>query len=177
MFTLLIIVFIIATKDCTSLKLRDFSVPPVVMLGDPVWFNCSYDLERDKLYSIKWHKNNVEFYRYLPADNPPGQKYELPGIHLELDHSFEGHIYMSRTDINSEGIYRCEVSTEAPFFRTVKGEREMKVYVNPKHPPEIKNVKHQYYNGETVNVTCVSSPSRPAVFLKWWINDQETIFI
>lgn len=59
-------------------------MPAVVMRGEPTWLNCSYDLENDKLYSIKWHKNNVEFYRYLPADTPPGQKYELAGIYLEV---------------------------------------------------------------------------------------------
>ncbi|GFQ87212.1 c2-set_2 domain-containing protein [Trichonephila clavata] len=159
--------------DCKSLKLRDFSVPAVVMRGDPVWLNCSYDLERDKLYSIKWHKNNVEFYRYLPADYPPGQKYELPGIFLDLGWCKEGYIFMSKTDVNSEGTYRCEVSTEAPFFRTVKGESEMRIYVNPSSAPAIVGVKNQYVIGETVNVTCISAPSRPQAFLKWWINDQE----
>ncbi|PRD32981.1 UNVERIFIED_CONTAM: hypothetical protein NCL1_18817 [Trichonephila clavipes] len=78
------IICCIIIADCKSLKLRDFSVPAVVMRGDPVWLNCSYDLERDQLYSIKWHKNNVEFYRYLPDDYPPGQKYELPGIFLDV---------------------------------------------------------------------------------------------
>lgn len=67
-----------------SLRLRDFNVPAVVMRGDPVRLNCSYDLELDTLYSIKWHKNNIEFYRYLPEDNPPAQKYELPGIYLDV---------------------------------------------------------------------------------------------
>lgn len=71
-------------SDTWCLKLRHFSVPAVVMRGNPAWLNCSYDLEHDKLYSIKWHKNNVEFYRYLPADTPPGQKYELAGIYLEV---------------------------------------------------------------------------------------------
>lgn len=58
------------------------------MKGDGVWLNCTYDLEREKLYSIKWHKNNVEFYRYLPEDAPPGQKYELDGIHLDVSFFF-----------------------------------------------------------------------------------------
>lgn len=35
---------------------------------------------------------------------------------------------MYKTDVYSEGTYRCEVSTEAPFFRTVKGESEMRIY-------------------------------------------------
>lgn len=34
---------------------------------------------------------------------------------------------MSKTDVDSEGTYRCEVSTEA-LFQTVRGEREMRIY-------------------------------------------------
>ncbi|KFM75578.1 hypothetical protein X975_20379, partial [Stegodyphus mimosarum] len=80
---------------------------------------------------------------------------------------------MPRTDVDSEGSYRCEVSTDAPTFRTVKGEREMRIYVNPSTRPIIKGTKNYYAPGELVNVTCISAPSRPAAFLKWWINGLE----
>ncbi|KAF8794741.1 hypothetical protein HNY73_002683 [Argiope bruennichi] len=106
---------------------RSFS-PKVFHKGFDPLAQLFYDLEREVLYSIKWHKNNVEFYRYLPADNPPEQKYELPGIFLDLGWCKEGYIFMYKTDVHSEGTYRCEVSTEAPFFRTVKGESEMRIY-------------------------------------------------
>ncbi|GFQ81526.1 ig-like domain-containing protein [Trichonephila clavata] len=114
--------------DLLCLKLREIVVPAVVIRGEPVWLNCTYDLGNETLYSIKWHKNNVEFYRYLPEDRPPGQKYELAGIHLDLSKTDRGNIYMPYTDVESEGIYRCEVSTEAPNFQTVKAEREMRIY-------------------------------------------------
>jgi hypothetical protein len=59
-------------------------------MGDPVWLNCSYELENDELYSIKWyHSNgeshlNTEFFRWLPKDIPPGQKYDSRGIYLDV---------------------------------------------------------------------------------------------
>ncbi|GBM15107.1 hypothetical protein AVEN_242154-1 [Araneus ventricosus] len=115
-------------EDLLCLKLREIKVPAVVIRGEPVWLNCTYDLGNETLYSIKWHKNNVEFYRYLPEDRPPGQKYELAGIHLDLSKTDRGNIFMPYTDVDSEGIYRCEVSTEAPNFQTVKAEREMRIY-------------------------------------------------
>lgn len=37
-------------------------------------------------------------------------------------------VYLSRTDINSEGVYGCEVSTEGPSYQTVRGEKEMRIY-------------------------------------------------
>ena len=64
-----------------TLRLTRVDVPSSVIMGDPVWLNCSYDLENDDLYSIKWYHSNGEshsneFYRWLPKDNPPGQSYE-----------------------------------------------------------------------------------------------------
>ena len=66
------------------LRLRELLVPAVVIRGEAVWLNCSYDLENEKLYSIKWHKDDVEFYRYLPEDIPPGQTYHVDGVHLDV---------------------------------------------------------------------------------------------
>ena len=76
-----------------SLRLTHVEVPPMVAMGQAFWLNCSYDLEDEELYSIKWyHWNpdsavNGEFYRWLPSDSPPGQKFELKGIHLDVSNS------------------------------------------------------------------------------------------
>lgn len=59
-------------------------VPAVVLRGEAVWLNCSFDLENEKLYSVKWHKDDVEFYRYLPEDIPPAQTYHVEGVHLDV---------------------------------------------------------------------------------------------
>jgi len=73
-----------------ALRLTRVDVPSSVIMGDPVWLNCSFELENDELYSIKWyHSNgeshsNGEFYRWLPKDNPPGQKYDSRGIYLDV---------------------------------------------------------------------------------------------
>lgn len=67
-----------------GLRLSRLDVPAAVIRGEPAWLNCSYDLEKDELYSVKWYKNNVEFYRYLPTDRPPGQKYDLQGVYVDV---------------------------------------------------------------------------------------------
>ncbi|GFY52674.1 ig-like domain-containing protein [Trichonephila inaurata madagascariensis] len=43
-------------------------------------------------------------------------------------------ILMYKTDLASEGTYRCEVSSEAPFFDTVRDEKELRVYDNWNDP-------------------------------------------
>ncbi|KPM04757.1 hypothetical protein QR98_0032110 [Sarcoptes scabiei] len=62
----------------------------MVVMGQPIWLNCSYDLEYEELYSIKWYHWNAdsdakgEFYRWIPKDFPPGQMFPMSGIHLDL---------------------------------------------------------------------------------------------
>ncbi|KAG8197881.1 hypothetical protein JTE90_020261 [Oedothorax gibbosus] len=155
------------------LRLLGLDVPTAVMVGEPVWLNCSLDLESDDLYSVKWYKNDVEFYRYLPRDNPKGQKYDLPGVDLDLSRSRQGNVYLRNTDLHTEGLYRCEASAESPTFQTVEGEKMIKVYVLPKEDPKILGSQPRYEVGDYVNVTCRSGPSKPAATLKWYINGKE----
>lgn len=74
------------------MRLARLDVPAAVIRGEPAWLNCTYDLEKDELYSVKWYKNNVEFYRFLPSDRPPGQKYELPGVYVDVSTIFNAFI-------------------------------------------------------------------------------------
>ncbi|KAH6929990.1 hypothetical protein HPB50_007930 [Hyalomma asiaticum] len=69
---------------CNGLRLVRLDMPSAVIRGDPLWLNCSFDLESDELYSVKWYKNNREFFRYLPNENPPGQAYKLSGVHVDV---------------------------------------------------------------------------------------------
>ena len=47
---------------------------------------------------------------------------------IKLDQSNASHVILLTTDLHSEGLYACEVSTEAPDFSTVRVEKQMKVY-------------------------------------------------
>ncbi|XP_074603928.1 uncharacterized protein LOC141857331 [Brevipalpus obovatus] len=111
--------------------LTKFHVPSSVMIGDSTWFNCSFDLQGENLYSIKWYRDEVEFYRYIARDlqGPPDQERLPPieGIYLDLSRSNLGDIFLNTTDHRSGGIYKCEVSAEGPRFRTVKNSQKLRV--------------------------------------------------
>lgn len=156
-----------------GLRMLEIQVPPSIMRGQPIMLNCTFDLEGDILYSIKWYKNNVEFYRYIPSDQTPGQMYPLKGIYLDSKFPHGPSIYMHKTDLTSEGTYRCEVSAEAPYFQTVMDEKELRVYVLPDRGPTIIGARSRYSIGDTLNVTCMSGPSKPPSFLEWRVNDEE----
>jgi len=50
-------------NGCSCLKMIGVKVPKKASVGDTVTIHCLYDLEGQKLYSLKWHFNGSEFYR------------------------------------------------------------------------------------------------------------------
>lgn len=38
----------------------------------------------ETLYSVKWYKDNEEFYRYVPKANPPQNSYKVEGIRVDV---------------------------------------------------------------------------------------------
>lgn len=51
------------STGCSCLKMIGVKVPKTASVGDTVAIHCLYDLEGQKLYSLKWHFNGSEFYR------------------------------------------------------------------------------------------------------------------
>lgn len=39
---------------------------------------------QEALYSVKWYRDNEEFYRYVPKDNPPQNSYVVDGIKVDV---------------------------------------------------------------------------------------------
>ncbi|XP_035221865.1 uncharacterized protein LOC118194771 isoform X2 [Stegodyphus dumicola] len=118
---------------CECLRIAMLDVPETANQGDSVELSCIYDLDNVTLYSIKWYKNDIEFYRYVPNDWPPGQFLPLPGVSVDLSKSGKQSVYLRNVDLNSTGTYRCEVSAEAPSFQSVEAERDMNV-MGPESP-------------------------------------------
>ncbi|XP_015789407.1 cell adhesion molecule 3-like isoform X3 [Tetranychus urticae] len=147
-------------------------VPSPTILGEAVELTCSYELEPDlKLYSVKWYKDGVEFYRYVPNDYPAAQTLPIEGIKVELARSTAKTVYLSRLNLDSEGKYKCEVSAEAPEFKTAEMEKDMEVYVLPQEGPQISGSKSRYNVNDIVLINCTSAKSKPAASLKWYINE------
>ncbi|XP_077525280.1 uncharacterized protein LOC144136644 [Amblyomma americanum] len=173
-FSVIVLCLVIGLAGLSAgLRLVRLDMPSAVIRGDPLWLNCSFDLESDDLYSVKWYKNHREFFRYLPNENPPGQAYRLSGVYVDTSRTSVGSLYLKETDLKSEGLYACEVSADAPSFQTVRSEKELKVYVLPKKGPEIRGTKPHYRVGDVVNVTCHAGATKPPAVLTWYINGEE----
>ncbi|XP_076335504.1 uncharacterized protein LOC143238826 [Tachypleus tridentatus] len=166
---------ILLLKDLQQLlgvHLKVLDIPSPTTLGQSIELTCSYELDGDQLYSVKWYKDNTEFFRYLPLDWPPGQFLPLPGVRVDLSKSGKDTVYLNHVTLETAGVYRCEVSAEAPSFQTVEASKEMKVTVFPTEGPIINGARPEYIVGDTVNINCTSAKSKPAAKIRWYINDE-----
>ncbi|GBM07971.1 hypothetical protein AVEN_232403-1 [Araneus ventricosus] len=102
-------------------------VPQLVISGEETTLTCIFDLEEDTLYSIKWYRDDLEFFRYVPSDKPPNQFFPLKGLDIDLGRSSNGTVYIQDVDVSTAGTYKCEISADAPSFQTVSAEKMLTV--------------------------------------------------
>uniref|UniRef100_A0A1A9ZZA6 Ig-like domain-containing protein n=1 Tax=Glossina pallidipes TaxID=7398 RepID=A0A1A9ZZA6_GLOPL len=131
--------------------------------------------EGEALYAIKWYKDNEEFYRYVPKAKPPKTSYRVDGVRVIEEHSDSSRVLLRGLTINSTGLYRCEISAEAPNFSSVEAEGHMDVVYLPRDGPYIRGQQPQYQIGETLDLNCTSGKSHPASHLQWFINDEAVV--
>ncbi|XP_077500869.1 uncharacterized protein LOC144111441 [Amblyomma americanum] len=140
------------------------SVPSVVIRDSGFWLNCS----SPGAHSIQWLKDGQEFYVYSSTSSTPKIIGSVSGVHINEDISYRGHIYLSRSELTTEGTYTCKV--KLPSYRTKISEKKLQVYALPSRDPEIENLQTAYKIGDAINATCSSGPSKPAPILTWYVN-------
>ncbi|KAG5862933.1 hypothetical protein JTB14_025710 [Gonioctena quinquepunctata] len=86
----------IVVPDVRALTNMHIRAPEAVKKGDSD-VGVYYDLESAALYTIKWYRNDEEFYRFVPKESPPSQAFDVP--HLEVD--------VSMRDCTYRGVGEC----------------------------------------------------------------------
>ncbi len=115
-------VFCLAVSTGVRL-LEDSVIPPHALRGQKAVLRCNYDLEGDNLYSVKWYYNQMEFYRFIPSDNPKVTIFgHHDGVKVNPHLSTEREIVLDHVEFATSGTYRCEVSGDAPMFQTASTE-------------------------------------------------------
>ena len=67
-----------------SLTLNTVDVPAHREVGGRAKLICQFDMEGDTLYSVKWYKDDREFYRFVPNDRPKLRVFETEGIQVDV---------------------------------------------------------------------------------------------
>ncbi|KAJ8975512.1 hypothetical protein NQ317_010627 [Molorchus minor] len=121
----MIMCLLVANVQLSSqLRITSFYVPRRAY--NQVEMDCKYDVEDRRLYDVKWYKDDLQFLR-CTAD---GAVQDFPVDGLETRHSKFASIGRCPFTLivltpKSSGVYRCEVSLEAPDFQTVSRSSRM----------------------------------------------------
>ncbi len=73
-----------STADSNGLRLTDVQIPRHTDLHQAAILSCNFDLGQGKLYSVKWYKDEFEFFRYMPDNSPQIQTFPLDGVNLDV---------------------------------------------------------------------------------------------
>uniref|UniRef100_A0A2S2QIC5 Ig-like domain-containing protein n=1 Tax=Sipha flava TaxID=143950 RepID=A0A2S2QIC5_9HEMI len=168
LWTLYLIIY-----NAFCLRLTELRIEEHTLVGNSTRLECKYDLQGEKLYTVKWYKDGNEFYRFLPGESPEVQVFEVTGVHVDEKQSTAESVVLKSLELASSGKYRCEVSAEAPSFQTVTNHSSMLTVAPPDEGPRISGGQDRYKPGDTVNVNCTSGRSKPAVQLAWYINGEQ----
>ncbi|KAF7284988.1 hypothetical protein GWI33_012308 [Rhynchophorus ferrugineus] len=158
-------------KDALCLKnVAVFIEPDVVQYKDKSTLRCTYDLEDDVLYSVKWYRGSREFYRYIPAEQPSIKFFPIPGVTADLARSNSSQVVLKDIEFNLAGNFSCEVTTDGQNIHTRIDSKSMLVVQLPVHPPEISVGREPLDYGDILRANCSSYPSRPPADLKFILN-------
>ncbi|KAK7874194.1 hypothetical protein R5R35_006239 [Gryllus longicercus] len=161
-------------QGALPLRLLRVEIPQYKLRGESAILQCHYDLGDDVLYSVKWYKDDEEFYRFVPKSTPQLTSYRVEGVKVDHHNSNDQHVLLRNVNLKSTGVYRCEVSAEAPSFASAQREGRMEVVFLPKEDPFITGPQDKLYQvGDEINLNCTSGKSYPASVLHWYINDKE----
>ncbi|XP_050100194.1 uncharacterized protein LOC126580892 isoform X2 [Anopheles aquasalis] len=166
-----------------GLQLTEILVPHVADVQETVTLSCSYDMGTHKLNSVKWYKDEREFFRYSPLMPQNLMLFDVDGVTVvpnstaQVCNHYMCSIQLHKLNTRSSGSYRCEISGDAPEFKLAHGVGNMTVAFYPQYDPIINGlqhngVQHNYALGDFVVANCSSDMSSPPARLYWFINDR-----
>ncbi|XP_014225530.1 uncharacterized protein LOC106651516 [Trichogramma pretiosum] len=165
------IIFALAIIDVKGLKNVKLEVTPeVVEQGQEAILRCSYELEDEPLYSLKFYRGEHEFYRYSPNERPQTKIFNFTWIEVDASRSSESQVTIRKVDFILKGNFSCEVTTN-PSYTTMTSTKSLTVVSVPRGKPVIASERKRYEPGETLRANCSIPLSRPAARIFFTLND------
>lgn len=158
-------------EDVLPLKNVTLTIEPkVVQRRNNSRLRCSYDLEGQDLYTVKWYRGSYEFYRYTPSEVPRTKVFLVGGITVDVNNSNSTQVVLRDIEFNLSGNFTCEVTTDKTFSTGIDTQTMLVVQL-PDFPPEISVGREPLDYGDTLKANCSSPPARPRASLKFVLND------
>ncbi|XP_068229242.1 uncharacterized protein [Palaemon carinicauda] len=165
--------FLVVQGVTEGIRVTKVLVPDSLVVGDSAWLDCGFEEEDDHVYTLKWYLGLHEFYRWTPADTQEDKIFPLPSaFEIDLEHSRRGRVRVLNVTLAATGNFRCEISGEAPFFRTSFGTATLTIVDPPDSKPAITGIKTQYKLRDIVDVNCTSFNAKPAPEITFYIDNE-----
>ncbi|XP_068230829.1 uncharacterized protein [Palaemon carinicauda] len=161
------------------------NVPRVAFIGQDVELECTFPwTDPNSLYSIKWWRDNDQFYQYIPKNPVPKKSFEVKGIRVILQKSTEFKVSLRNLSLDSSGAFTCEVMSDENF-ETLRKSANMTVIDPPdglqhgEYGPIIKVTGWsgagplEVRDGQRVEALCQARNAYPHVMLAWYHNGTE----
>uniref|UniRef100_A0A1B0A7Y0 Ig-like domain-containing protein n=1 Tax=Glossina pallidipes TaxID=7398 RepID=A0A1B0A7Y0_GLOPL len=164
--------------DLTQAALRNVNLyvePPAVRRGQSVTLRCQYTLEGAPLYSVKFYRGQLEFFRYTPGEYPNTKVFHYPGIKVDESVSNATQVIIRNVSFNLSGNFACEVTADAPLFSTATAYAQMQVVEFPEKRPQLFTELTRYEPGDILRANCSTPPSRPRAELRFTINNMPNV--
>lgn len=76
-----------------ALKVTRFNVPSEMLTTHPGQLICEFEISRgERLYSLRWYLNDIEFFRFEPRADQRVQLFPLPQLRLDVSESIKNSI-------------------------------------------------------------------------------------
>ncbi|KAM8702943.1 hypothetical protein ACLKA7_005309 [Drosophila subpalustris] len=144
--------------------------PPAVRRGQSVALRCEYQLDGAPLYSIKFYRGQLEFYRFTPGEYPHTKVFQYPGIKVDESSSNATLVLIRNVSFGLSGNFSCEVTADAPLYSTATAYAQMQVVEFPEKRPQLFTENTRYEPGDVLRANCSTPPSRPRAELRFTIN-------
>lgn len=169
----------------------DIKVPRNFRVPFPLWLNCSARLlAEEELVEISWYKDKQLFYSFLPREDVP-KKMTLTlgkGVSLiNLSTSTDGNVYLSETDLNTTGCFKCEVSVKSAHKEQLVKEKASNKALGIFLPPDFGDpVMDHWQNNiipdidlydvnDVIKVGCRSKASNPPAKITFMVNGKRAL--
>ena len=110
-----------------GIKITNLEVPTPLAVGEGGWLLCEWEDEGDHVYALKWYVGGEEFYRWTPLETPAVKTFMSSHFVVDSRESQRGRVRIRNVTMSAGGKYRCEISGEAPKFKTSFATADMMV--------------------------------------------------
>ncbi|XP_055903550.1 uncharacterized protein LOC129939533 [Eupeodes corollae] len=169
-----LLLLLVSCFDFIDGALRNVSLivePPAVRKGQHATLRCLYDLSGAPLYSVKFYRGQLEFYRYTPGEIPNTKVFPFPGLSVIIPMSNASQVVIRKVGFGLSGNFSCEVTADAPLFSTATAFAKLQVVEYPEKRPMLFTEHNRYEPGDVLRANCSTPPSRPRAELKFTINN------